>query len=149
MSVRSLCLACMVAFVPVAPALATEAGTQRGASISEDRVVYHVDDIGSAREALANMVNHLNASPNARITLLANGKGVYMLVAGEKDQAGEYGSEIAELQLRGVRFVACRNSMERRKIETSRLVSRAETVQAGVVELSRLQRVEGAAYIKP
>jgi len=150
MSIRFLFItACMAAFVPVAPALAADVATKRGATVAEERVVYHVVDVGSAREALANMTNHLNASPKARITLLANGKGVYMLVAGEKDQAGEYGAAITELQRRGVRFVACRNSMERRKIELSQLVGGTETVQAGVVEIARLQQIEGAAYIKP
>lgn len=109
----------------------------------EDKAVYHVDDPSVAAMALRNIVNHLNASPGVKISLVANGKGITMLAA------DEYFPQIAELQRRGVRFVACNNSMKGFGIEASKLVPGAVIVPAGVAELSRLQVVEHYAYIKP
>ncbi|MBV8634893.1 MAG: DsrE family protein [Burkholderiaceae bacterium] len=109
----------------------------------EDKVVYHVDDPAAMRLALGNIGNHLVASPGAKISLVANGKGITTLVA------GEYSKPIAELQAKGVRFVACNNSMKGFDIEPSKLVPGAVIVPAGVAELSRLQVVEHYAYIKP
>jgi intracellular sulfur oxidation DsrE/DsrF family protein len=115
----------------------------------EDRVVYHVNDVASAREALVNISNHLGASPHAKVALVANGRGIFMLVKGEKDRVGEYATTIAELQAKGVRFNACRNSMNVRNIDPSTLAPGVQIVAAGVAELARLQGQEHYAYIKP
>ncbi len=109
----------------------------------EDKAVYHVDDPEAAPLALGNIANHLTASPQAKISLVANGKGITMLVA------GDYSTTIANLQAKGVRFVACNNSMRGFKISASQLVPGAVIVPAGVAELSRLQVAEHYAYIKP
>jgi uncharacterized protein len=119
------------------------------AAAAEERVVYHVNDASSTREALNFITNHIAADPTARITLLTNGRGVFALVNGERDRQGDYASVIAGLQSKGVRFVACRNSMTKNNVLESALVPGVQTVQAGVVELARLQSVERAAYIKP
>ena len=109
----------------------------------EDKVVYHVDDMAMAAHALANVANHLSVSPQAKITLLANGDAVNMLVA------GDYSERISHLQAKGVRFVACNNSMRYFKINPTSLIPGVVVVPAGVAELSRLQVVEHYAYIKP
>lgn len=115
----------------------------------EERVVYHVNDMATAREALVNVGNHLTASPKAKITLLANGRGIFMMVKGEKDRVGEYSATIAELQAKGVKFDACRNSMTLRNLEPSAIAPGVTIVPAGVAELARLQGQEHYAYIKP
>jgi hypothetical protein len=129
--------------------IAARAATQEPAAAAEDRAVYHVNDVASAREALVNMANHLAASPHAKLALVANGRGIFMLVAGEKDRVGPYAAAITELMAKGVRFDACRNSMTMRSIEPSALVTGVQVVPAGVAELTRLQAVEHYAYIKP
>lgn len=123
---------------------ATHAQTAAAAPATfEDKAVYHVDDPAAMRLALGNIGNHLVASPGAKISLVANGKGITTLVA------GEYSKPIAELQAKGVRFVACNNSMKGFDIDPSKLVPGAVIVPAGVAELSRLQVAEHYAYIKP
>lgn len=119
------------------------------APTQEMRVVYHVNDVANAREALVNIANQLAADPHARIALVANGRGIFMLVNGEKDRVGEYSKAISELEAKGVRFDACHNSMVQKNIEASSLVSGVVVVPAGVGELTRLQAVEHYAYIKP
>lgn len=139
----ALVLMCTWLHAPAAPAAPAEAAAR------PDRAVYHVNDVASAREALVNITNHLAASPQAKISLIANGRGVLMLVAGEKDRVGPYSTTIAELQAQGVRFQACRNSMSMRNIEPAALAGGVVIVPAGVVELARLQAAEHYAYIKP
>jgi intracellular sulfur oxidation DsrE/DsrF family protein len=132
-----------------APAASSAADPVAPAAPGEERAVYHVDDMASARDALNNMANHLKASPQARLALVANGRGIFMLVAGEKDRHGDYASAITALEAQGVRFFACRNSMNVNNIDASTLVTGVQTVPAGVSALARLQGVEHYAYIKP
>ena len=46
-------------------------------------------------------------------------------------------------------FRVCRNTLAARKIPESSLSMEAKVVQAGVVEVARLQFEEDYAYIKP
>lgn len=115
----------------------------------EERAVYHVNDVANAREALVNIANQMAANPHAKLALVANGRGIFMLVAGEKDRVGEYASAINELQAKGVRFNACHNSMTNKNIAPTSLVTGVHVVPAGVGELTRLQVAEHYAYIKP
>ncbi|HEY8025151.1 MAG TPA: DsrE family protein [Burkholderiaceae bacterium] len=109
----------------------------------DEKVVYHVDDPALVRMTLANAANHLQVSPKAKISILANGKAISMMTPGEHSAA------IADLQAKGVRFLACHNSMNAFGIEESKLVPGAVVVPSGVAELSRLQGAEHYSYIKP
>lgn len=131
-----------------AAAAAPEAATPATAA-AEERTVYHVNDMATAREVLVNIANHLAAAPRSRIAVVANGRGIFMLVAGEKDRVGEYSTAISELATKGVRFVACRNSMTQKQILPAALAPGVQIVPAGVAELARLQSAEHYAYIKP
>ena len=117
--------------------------------VDEAHVVYHVDDVASMRDALNNVSNHIALSPNAHITLLANGRGVVSLAKGEGDRQGEYAETIGALQAKGVKFVACATAMKKNNLVESALVANVTTVPSGVIELTRLQTVEHYAYIKP
>lgn len=109
----------------------------------EDKVVYHIDEPAMMAHALGNITNHLAVSPQAKITLLANGEAVRAMVQ------GDYSERIAQLQTKGVRFVSCNNSMRHFKIDPLTLTPGVVVVPAGVAELSRLQVAEHYAYIKP
>jgi uncharacterized protein len=123
--------------------LQSKAQTTEPASF-EDKAVYHVDDPAMAAHALANIANHLTVSPQAKISLVANGDAVNMLLA-----SSDYAERISHLQAKGVRFVACNNSMRYFKITATSLIPGVVVVPAGVAELSRLQVAEHYAYIKP
>ncbi len=119
------------------------------ASAADARVVYHVSEAASLRDALNNITNHLGAGGSPRITLLANGRGVFGLVNGERDRQGDYASTISGLQAKGVQFVACSMSMKKNNVDAGTLLGNVSTVQSGVVEITRLQTQEQYAYIKP
>lgn len=145
LSILCAALACGVLALTFSPlqSKAQSAPAVPPAAPFEDKAVYHVDDPDAAALALGNIANHLAVSPQARITLVANGKGIRMLVA------GDYSTSIANLQAKGVRFVACNNSMRGFHINASELVPGAVIVPSGAAELSRLQGQEHYAYIKP
>jgi hypothetical protein len=146
LSRRSISTICALALAAIALAFGSWAGTSRAeapAAGFDEKVVYHVDDPAQVRMTLANVANHLQVSPKAKIAVLANGKAISMMAVGEHSAA------IAELQAKGVRFLACRNSMNAFGIDEAKLVPGAVPVPSGVAELSRLQGAEHYAYIKP
>lgn len=115
-----------------------------------EKVVYHVNDVGNAAAALKNIRNHLNASPQATIVLVAHGAGIDFLLDGAIDKDGyPYDVAVRELAARGVGFRVCNNTLEGRRIDRRRVLPEAVIVPSGVAELSRLQAQEGYVYIKP
>nr|WP_314635455.1 DsrE family protein [uncultured Janthinobacterium sp.] len=115
-----------------------------------EKVVYHVNDAGNAAAALKNIRNHLNASPQATIVLVAHGAGIDFLLDGAIDKDGyPYDVAVRELAARGVGFRVCNNTLEGRRIDRRRVLPEAVIVPSGVAELSRLQAQEGYVYIKP
>ncbi|MEN3296839.1 MAG: uncharacterized protein V7642_6092 [Burkholderiales bacterium] len=121
-----------------------------GAAEREEKVVYHISDSANASAALVNIRNHLNASPKAKIVVVALGPGIDFLLEGAKNKNGNpYDIPVQELADRKVEFRVCNNTLEARNIDKSRLLPEATLVPAGVAEISRLQIQEGYAYLKP
>jgi len=107
--------------------------------------VFHVTDgsVESHRRALLS-VSNLLADPTAEeaeVAVVANAGGVRMLT--ENPNA----DRVRALGSRGVRFVACRNSVERVGFGPDDLLDGVEVVRSGVGELSRLQE-QGHGYIR-
>lgn len=116
----------------------------------EEKVVYHMNDGSNPMAALNNVRNHLNASPKAKIVVVTHGPGIDFLLDGAKDKNGNpYDAVVQELNNRNVEFRVCNNTLVSRKIDKSRVIPEATVVPSGVAEVSRLQVVEGYAYLKP
>lgn len=115
------------------------------------KVVYQLSEgIDQAVRAMGNLRNHLNGAPGTKIVVVAFGYGVDFLVEGAKDARGNtFDGPVGALASAGVEFRVCRNTLTARKIPESSLLMEAKVVQAGVVEIARLQAEEGYAYIKP
>ncbi len=115
------------------------------------KVVYQFSEgLEQASNGLRNIRNHLDADPGAKIVAVALSSGVDFLLAGAKDKNGAaYADAVADLQLAGVEFRACNNTLKRRNIDPQRLIADVKIVPAGVAEIARLQAKEGFAYIKP
>jgi intracellular sulfur oxidation DsrE/DsrF family protein len=124
--------------------------TAANAALKQEKVVYHVNDASNASAALRNIRNHLSASPQATIVLVAHGPGIDFLLDGAIDKDGRpYDVAVRELAKRGVGFRVCNNTLEGRQIDPGRVLPEAVIVPSGVAELSRLQAQEGYVYIKP
>lgn len=115
-----------------------------------ERVVYHINSNKDTLSALRNMMQHLEASPNANVVVVAHNSGVDFLLAGAKDTTGVlYENEVSKLSARGVDFRVCKNTLVRRKIALASVIPDADLVPSGIAEISRLQSLEGYAYLKP
>src|SRR5439155_93519 len=103
-----------------------------------------------ATRAMTNIRNHLSVDPTAKIVVVAHGRGIDFLLKEAKTPSGSpFVTDIDELALRGVEFRICRFTLERRNIESSRVVPDAKIVPSGVAEVARLQSVEHYSYLKP
>lgn len=80
---------------------------------------------------------------NVQIEVVAYGPGLDMVLL-----ETEVAEKIDEAASRGVRIVACENTMTGRKLTRADMHPSVGYVKAGVVELMKRQR-EGWAYIRP
>ncbi|GAB2850101.1 DsrE family protein [Pseudoduganella ginsengisoli] len=115
-----------------------------------EKVVYHFSDSSNAMGGLRNIRNHLDASPKAQIVVVALGAGIDFLLEGAMDKNGNpYEVTVQELAARKVQFRVCNNTLMGRNIAKEKVLPEASIVPSGVAEISRLQALEGYAYIKP
>lgn len=129
--------------------LALFAGAAAAAS-GQLKVVYHINHSENASAALNNIRNHLAAAPKAKIVVVTHGGGVDFLLEGAKNPTGNpYDVPVQELADRGVEFRVCKNTLDGRKIDKSKLLPEARIVPSGVAEIARLQAEEGYVYLKP
>ncbi len=116
--------------------------------MSKYKAIFHIDEPskGRADQVMANITNLLDdlGDGNVEVELLANGGGVRALVKDAESDA----EQIDVLSKRGVRFVACQNSLDHLNLSRENLLDLVEVVPAGVSELVKKQ-AEGWAYIRP
>jgi hypothetical protein len=113
-------------------------------------VIYHVNDIANATNAMRNANNHLDADPKSKIVFVTHSKGIDFLLEGAADKDGNpYNINVEKLVARGVTFDVCSNTLVSRKIDPKTVLQGMKIVPSGVAEVARLQAEEGYVYIKP
>lgn len=125
--------------------------TEDGANPAEarGRVVFHISSSDTASAALRNLANHLEASPRAKVVVVAHNNGIDFLLRGARDESGQfYETAVRKLRERGVDFRVCNNTLARRSISPSQVIPEASLVPSGVAEITRLQTEEGYAYMR-
>lgn len=123
---------------------------------NKQKVVYHVNNIHSAKGAFRNIKNHLNAvgDENLDIIVVTHSSGAFSLVdgsMGKKDKNGKvynFNDTIASLANRGVKFEICANTIRGKKIDKNKVSEYAEIVPSGVAQVVDLEQ-KGYYYIKP
>lgn len=92
----------------------------------------------------ANNVLKFYGPENVEMEIVAYYHGIRALLKSEKDIS----VRVKTLMQYDVKFVACGNTMQTKKIEPSELVEGTEIVTAGIVEI--IERVKsGSTYIRP
>ena len=125
-------------------------GMSAGVMASETKTVYHINDSTLAGVAMNNIKNQMSADPDAKIVVVAHGKGIDFLLDGAADKNGNpYNIAEEELMAKGVDFRVCNNTLVSRKIDPKTVIPGAKIVPSGVAELAKLQAKEGYVYIKP
>jgi anti-sigma factor (TIGR02949 family) len=114
----------------------------------EQRVVYHIAG-GNVSATLRTLKNHLDATPNLKVVVVAHNDGIEFLLAGARDETGtEYARPVRELRRRGVEFRVCSNTLTRRNIDARAVIPDAVLVPSGIAEIGRLQSQEGYTYLR-
>ncbi|MEM8950173.1 MAG: DsrE family protein [Pseudomonadota bacterium] len=135
----------------------TSVGSLSGGALAEGvkRVAIHVDENDPARMNMAlnnaaNIYKYYDEKGEAvEVRLVANGPGLHMF----REDTSPVKERIAAMSLEheGLTFAACGNThraMSSKAGSDITLISEAEMIQSGVVELIELQG-DGWAYIRP
>lgn len=113
------------------------------------RVVYHISNSATAGAALRTLSNHLNATPQVRVVVVAHNEGIDFLLRGARDESGRpFEPVVREFMARGVEFRVCTNTLERRQIRVQQVIPDAALVPSGIAEIGRLQGKEGYTYMR-
>lgn len=136
--IAAVCAACVTLFAVAGAAPATA---------DKHRVVFQVTSAGDEQwDAVLGNVEHLREAfgpKNTEVAVVAHGKGLGMLIAANNQHA----PRMKKLADGGVAFVACENTMRKKKVTRDQLLPFATTVDSGVAEVVRKQE-QGWAYIK-
>ena len=110
------------------------------------RAVFHVNfgDAERQEHGLKNIENVLTEAADAQIEVVCHGEGIRLVEKKQTKQA----EMIQTLMEKGVRFVACENTMRKKSLAKDDLVVGTLTVPSGAVEVIRKQS-EGFAYFRP
>jgi uncharacterized protein len=111
------------------------------------KVVVHVNfaEAGAQGAGLKSVENVLKAEPHARVEVVCHAAGIGLV----EQARSEHAAALAELIGKGVRVVACENTMRQKSIRKEDLLPGVGTVPSGAVEVIRKQQAEGYAYFKP
>lgn len=120
------------------------------ASDEKLKVVYHVSEAEKVPFVLRNIANHIKGvggAENVEIILVAHGPGLKPF---HGDNAREnVSSLVSELQLEGVSFNACGNTMNALNYQTEDLLPDfVRRDEGGVVRIAELQS-KGYFYLRP
>lgn len=115
--------------------------------MTEYKVIFHIDELDKWKLLLANVRNLLEAisDKTVDIEVLANSEAVIYYQKNNLDINIE---EMEILNKKGVRFLACNNSLRGLSIIPEELVDFIGIVPVGVLELVNKQ-MEGYTYLKP
>jgi intracellular sulfur oxidation DsrE/DsrF family protein len=141
MSLSGMLIACL--------ALSTSPATRAGDSPEGGplKVVVHVNvpESGVQGAGLKNVTNILKEAPDSMVEVVCHGSGIGLLEKARTDHA----EAVEALIKKGVKFVACENTMRQKSIKKDDLLPGVGTVPSGAVEVVRKQQKEGYAYFKP
>ena len=114
------------------------------------KVVYHVSEAEKVPFVLRNIKNHIKGvggADNVEIILVAHGPGLKPFHA--KDGPETVASLVSELQIEGVEFDACGNTMNAMSFQlTDLLPDFVRRDEGGVVRIAELQS-KGYLYLRP
>ena len=121
-------------------------------AFAQTSVVYHIDDAQvQGLKGLRNIRNHLDVSPDTKITVVTHANGVDILMDGGKDMKSnvDYSPLVGALKSRGVRFEVCEITLKNRNLKKEQFTLDADFTPSGVVRIADLQFKNNFAYVRP
>ena len=140
-----LLMLCIPFLTPSVSGQNTPSDAPKVATLKALKIVFQLtsSDTLVHKAMLKQVINALNAAPNAQIEVVCHNNGIEMLTISKTKQA----KNIAELKAKGVVFAACENTLRERKIDKTEVVSEAIFVPSGIIEIVMKQE-EGWSYLK-
>jgi hypothetical protein len=116
--------------------------------VAKYKVLFHIDEAAKGRADLVlhnidNLISDLGQE-NVEVELVANSEGVTAFLK----MPDLHGAMVERLAAKGVRFIACENSLRQFHLAKDALLEQVEVVPSGVGELAR-KEAEGWSYIRP
>lgn len=106
------------------------------------RIIVQVSDMDKVNNAIASCRNLIDDIPEAEVEVVFHQSAIEATIRGSPVEP-----DVMDLMRRGVKVVACRNSMRARNISEGELISGVSIVRAGVGEIVRRQ-AEGWIYLR-
>ena len=141
-------LACMAVSLAIpASAADTASGTAANSAGKQMRIVMQISENqppvwNLALNNIRNVQKELGAK-NVEVEVVAYGPGLSII----RDDS-VVANRVQEAMATGVRFVACRNTMQNQKITEAQMIPGISYATAGVIEIVSKQ-MEGYAYLRP
>ena len=135
----------VVTCLALGTATASLAGDTPDAGLLKVVVHVNVPESGVQGAGLKNVTNILKEAPDAQVEVVCHGAGIGLV---EKART-EHAEAVEALVKKGVKFVACENTMRQKSIKKENLLPGVGTVPSGAVEVVRRQQKDGFAYFKP
>lgn len=141
----ALVLVVLMGLLTMAFAAAAQAATEGG---GKQKVVVQVSDNSPGKWNLAlnnaaNVQNALGGPGKVDIEVVVYGPGIGMLTLDS-----EVGSRVENILGKGVKVVACQNTMRAKGLKKEDMLPHIGYVPAGVIEIMKKQQ-QGYAYIRP
>ena len=110
------------------------------------KAVIHVNfgDAERQEHGLMNIENILKEVAEVQIEVVCHGEGIALVAT----KHAKHSDLVQALMKKGVRFVACENTMKKKSLSKDDLVVGTATVPSGAVEVIRKQS-EGFGYFRP
>jgi uncharacterized protein len=126
--------------------LITSVASSVSAQTKQHKVVFEItsSDTAAQRTVLRQINNVIKDAPGTKIEVVCHGPAIFMLVK-DKTVLGAMMEDLKSKQ--NVGFAACNNSMKKNNIDVSQLVTIANIVPNGVMEVVAKQE-DGWSYIK-
>jgi uncharacterized protein len=124
----------------------TSAIVSANAQTKQHKIVFEItsSDTAAQRTVLRQINNVIKDAPGTKIEVVCHGPAIFMLVK-EKTVLAPMMEDLKSKQ--NVGFAACNNSMKKNNIDVSQLVTVANIVPNGVMEVVAKQE-DGWSYIK-
>lgn len=111
------------------------------------KAVFHVDELKKWQITLGNIENLITYAKHHdeeyALVVVGNSEAIKAYV-----KKAQYAKDIQALMEKGVAFHACQNAMKAQHITGSMLLAGVQIVEAGIVDIIRLQEA-GYSYVKP
>ena len=113
--------------------------------LAEHKIIFQLTsaDTNVHKMMIRQLGNVLAGAPNSKIEVVCHGPGINVLMTKQTIVH----PKVTELKNKGIKFIACENTMKEKKITKEEIIPEAAFVKVGILEIVTKQE-EGWSYIR-